>query len=319
MRNSAGRRARRGAWTTRRATTATSGWRYIPGVVVYCWTASIFILYLAWTIGAEAAWFTCGLGVGSSLLLVWITADFLAAARHEIAGYAEQWTENEIRKLRRSGWQVVSNIPFEHCDVDHVAIGPAGVVVLETKWTDGSLFTKRGSLSNYGFKALDQVEDGATKIGHVLAQGGYTAGVNGRLVVIWGFRVPGEPLRITGRKGAVIAGKRLADFLATKPTRLSTAEIETATAALESWLTHALLTRPLPPRAESEPTCKEPSESALVTTASKGSPTTTISARRNSLARRYLTNCRQVFAPQLPPSIASEVHAEPPPSSFRMM
>lgn len=240
MRNSAGTRALGEARRLRAERQRAIGWRYIPGVAVYCLVASIFILYLAWTMGAEAAWFACGVAVGTSLLLVWITADSLGAARHEIAGYAEQWTENEIRKLRRSGWRIVNNIPFEHCDVDHVAIGPAGVVVLETKWSDGSLFTKRDSLSNFGFKALDQVEDSATKIGRVLAQRGYAAGVDGRLVVVWGTKVPGEPLRIDGRPGAVIAGKRLADFLATKPTRLTNTEIEAATAALESWLTPRL-------------------------------------------------------------------------------
>lgn len=240
MRSEAGRRALGEARRLRAERQRAIGWRYIPGIVIYCLFATVFIVWFAWSVGPSAAWFACGVAVGTSLLIVWITADSVGASRHEIAGYAEQWTEHEIRRLRRSGWRVVSNIPFEKCDVDHVAIGPAGVVVLETKWTDGSLFTKRGSLSGFGVKALDQVEANATKIERVLAQGGYSAGVTGCQVVVWGSKVPGEPLRVAGRRGSVIAGHRLADFLTSKPTRLKQADIEAASDALESWLTPRL-------------------------------------------------------------------------------
>ena len=242
MRSKAGRRALGEARRLRAERQRAIGWRYIPGIVIYCVFASVFIVWFAWSVGPNAAWFACGVAVGTSLLIVWITADSVGASRQEMGGFAEQWTEHEIRKLRRSGWRVVSNIPFERCDVDHVAIGPAGVVVLETKWSDGSLFTKRGNLSGFGLRALDQVEENANKIERVLAQCGYSAGVNGCQVVVWGSEVPGEPLRVAGRRGSVIAGDRLGVFLEGKPTRLTAADIEAASAALESWLTPRLAT-----------------------------------------------------------------------------
>jgi hypothetical protein len=38
---------------------------------------------------------------------------------------------------------VVDNLPFHRFDVDHIAIGPGGIVVLETKWTSDGLTDAR--------------------------------------------------------------------------------------------------------------------------------------------------------------------------------
>jgi hypothetical protein len=178
----------------------------------------------------------CGAAVGASLLLLWIVVDSVEASRLEMGGYAEQFTEDELRKLRRAGWRVTSNIPFENCDVDHVAIGPAGLVVLETKWTSGALFTKHGQLTSHGRAALDQVESSREKIRRVLEQEGYAHGVDGCMVVVWGTKVPGCPFRVPDRRASMIDGDQLGTYLTSKPTRLSPTDIGEAAAALDSWL-----------------------------------------------------------------------------------
>ena len=118
MRREAGRRAIAQARARRREQSRRIGWRYIPGIAIYCLVASALIVYMAWTMGSNAAWFMCGAAVGASLLLLWIVVDSVEASRLEMGGYAEQFTEDELRKLRRAGWRVTSNIPFENCDVD---------------------------------------------------------------------------------------------------------------------------------------------------------------------------------------------------------
>jgi hypothetical protein len=178
----------------------------------------------------------CGAAVGASLLLLWIVVDSVEASRLEMGGYAEQFTEDELRKLRRAGWRVTSNIPFEGCDVDHVAIGPAGVVVLETKWTSGALFTNHGKLTAHGRAAMKQVEANMEKIRRVLMQGGYDGGVDGCMVVVWGKKVPSCPFRVPDRRASMIDGDQLGDFLMSKPTRLSPSDIDEAAAALDAWL-----------------------------------------------------------------------------------
>jgi Holliday junction resolvase-like predicted endonuclease len=48
----------------------------------------------------------------------------------------EQWTAQELQKLRRQGWRMLHQVKLGVCgDIDHIAIGPAGVLVVETKWS----------------------------------------------------------------------------------------------------------------------------------------------------------------------------------------
>lgn len=48
---------------------------------------------------------------------------------------AEQWTASELRKLRKDGWRLVNHFSLDGRDMDHVLIGPGGILVLETKWS----------------------------------------------------------------------------------------------------------------------------------------------------------------------------------------
>jgi hypothetical protein len=41
-----------------------------------------------------------------------------------------------VHALRHVGWYVADDIVLNHVDVDHVAIGPAGVLAIQTQWTD---------------------------------------------------------------------------------------------------------------------------------------------------------------------------------------
>ena len=46
--------------------------------------------------------------------------------------WAEQWSVEALRKVK--GWRVIDNVPFDHVDVDHVAVTPCGVLAVETKF-----------------------------------------------------------------------------------------------------------------------------------------------------------------------------------------
>jgi hypothetical protein len=47
----------------------------------------------------------------------------------------EQWTASELRKLRRRGWHLVNHLTLRNRDIDHVLVGPGGVLAVETKWS----------------------------------------------------------------------------------------------------------------------------------------------------------------------------------------
>jgi hypothetical protein len=72
----------------------------------------------------------------SSVWLVIGIAVLLSGAAASVMGViAEEWTANDLRSLRRRGWRVVQGLRLRYAaDVDHIAIGPAGIVVVESKW-----------------------------------------------------------------------------------------------------------------------------------------------------------------------------------------
>lgn len=41
-----------------------------------------------------------------------------------------------IHALRAHGWYVADDVVLPHVDVDHVAIGPAGILAVQTRWTN---------------------------------------------------------------------------------------------------------------------------------------------------------------------------------------
>ncbi len=41
-----------------------------------------------------------------------------------------------IAAFRRTGWYVTDRVVLPHVDVDHVAIGPAGILAIQSRWTD---------------------------------------------------------------------------------------------------------------------------------------------------------------------------------------
>lgn len=86
---------------------------------------------------------------GSSEVGAFASGAFLAAAVALVAHWvsvasgstgasmgmtAERWTATELQRLRHHGWQHINSVMFRQWDVDHIAVGPNGVIVIETKW-----------------------------------------------------------------------------------------------------------------------------------------------------------------------------------------
>jgi hypothetical protein len=80
----------------------------------------------------------------------------LASWRSGIIG--EQLTADELRQLRREGWIVVNHVMLEWRDVDHVLLGPAGFLAIETKFRSEWGHDKR-DLSSMAQTALEDARD----------------------------------------------------------------------------------------------------------------------------------------------------------------
>jgi len=130
---------RTGVWARRqiraeRLHVLRMNWRVFSGMVV---VAALFVGGVAFLIPFA---FFRGLVVGISASLVLGAIGYLILALSGtvapgMGATAEMWTASELRRLRRHGWTVVNGVPLKGRDVDHVLVGPGGVVVVESKWS----------------------------------------------------------------------------------------------------------------------------------------------------------------------------------------
>lgn len=155
-----------------------------------CLVMAIALISAEWQLaGSGGAWFAAG---ASTVALLWITSSLLdldGTARLRSAAEAERWTSSAFRRLRSDGWYVVDSIPFDGFDVDHVAVGPEGVWVLETKNTNVPWRVTATGLEGPYRDCLRQVHENARTIRLLLKSRGVDVPVVPTLVV-WGRGAP---------------------------------------------------------------------------------------------------------------------------------
>lgn len=167
-------------------------------------------------------------GVGLAMLYHWCVIASGATAgtmRHA----AEEWTDSELRRLRSKGWRHVNHLVIkpELGDIDHVAVGPDGVIVVETKWRSHE--EDIDELSNWMAGALTQAQRNRHQVVQLLNwQHRDHPLLVQALVVLWGPDVThGSAEAVLADGVNVTAGQNLRDDLAALgDQRLSPAEVE---------------------------------------------------------------------------------------------
>lgn len=234
MGSNAGQRLRSQLREEYRAQHRRIGWRYLPAIAVYCAVCSLLIAWLAWTVGGEAAWFGAGAGVGVAPLFLSVALQTPEADRLESAAITEEWASSELRKLEADGWHIHSNVSFERFDVDHVAIGPGGVVIVETK-SGHDLTAPTGVGERIVRRYEQQLERSKQPIQSILKQHGSDAPVRGQLLAVGGPHRPDGPTRTSnGVRMVPIDG--LAAFLSELSSELTVDEIAAADRAVSSFV-----------------------------------------------------------------------------------
>jgi Nuclease-related domain len=110
------------------------------------------------------AWWTAVVAIAVHTVVV-----ASGSARLVMGDWAEQWTQQELRPARRAGWKVAHHVRFRpRKDVDTIALGSAGLVVVETKstsegWTSPE---KRRTIDN----AVAQARRNAADVGRQVRQ-----------------------------------------------------------------------------------------------------------------------------------------------------
>ena len=100
------------------------------------WIAGVLGVTVALTPSSFMRGLIVGLGVAGTAGALWLwIVEATGTAPTMMGDLGEQWTAKELRRLRRSGWQVVNHVTLTAPDIDHVLVGPGGMFAIETKWS----------------------------------------------------------------------------------------------------------------------------------------------------------------------------------------
>lgn len=111
--------------------------------------------------GEEKGFLLGALGV-TGISTAGVMALLMSGAASILMGlHAEEWTARRFRPLRRRGWRLINGLQLRpKIDIDHVVIGPTGLIVIETKWSSESWPTSKsgtGFMESALRRAVEQV------------------------------------------------------------------------------------------------------------------------------------------------------------------
>src|ERR1039458_4327796 len=116
--------------------------------------------------------FVLGFAVASYLgAIFYLLAVYSGAATFLTGASAESWTDKELVALG-SEWHIFRNVPFlveseretYELDIDHIAIGPQGVLVVETKYSSASFNLDASTPDKYFRRAFQQAHLNSDRI-----------------------------------------------------------------------------------------------------------------------------------------------------------
>jgi hypothetical protein len=168
-----GRFARDTAWDLVTAF-AKGNWLILLGAMFLPIMVSLPLLLLE---HETARWVTVGAAGISGPWLVAVMVIVMSGAADSMMGLvAEGWTADELRSLQTHGWRLANGIKIRaKADIDHLAVGPAGLLVVETKWSRHRWPLRdrgEGFMSNLLSDAVDQAvrnsKDVSTQFGKAI-------------------------------------------------------------------------------------------------------------------------------------------------------
>ncbi len=188
---------------------ATANALGIAAVIVVSALASLAVAF--WmpgssAVGAFAAGAFFAATVGYVAHWVSVASGSTSAAMGQAA---EEWTATELKRLRRHGWKHINNVMFRQWDVDHIAVGPNGVIVIETKWRSDPI-----DLTNpdeWLLEAAERLHRSERDVAGHLGWGANPDASVTSVLVVWGPSITqrdDQPLR-SQRGVNVLAGEHL--------------------------------------------------------------------------------------------------------------
>ena len=145
----------------------------------------------------------------------------------------ERLVAHELDALHDRGWRVLHDVHWPgrpQANLDHVAIGPGGVVVIDTKNWSGSVSTSGGVLRCSGYRKTKESEAVAQMAAAVAAllEPQHRALVGGAVALVQQEQAP-----TVVEAGTVVVGRgHLAEWLASAPPVLSAWDVDRLTGYL---------------------------------------------------------------------------------------
>ena len=200
------------------------GTLFAPPIVIM--VIGVVVAYVLLTVGEVAGLKALGVHANESVLafilgfmiatflsaIVYIGIVFTGAANYLTGALAEHWTKLELSALGPN-WHIFSNVPFltgygdksYAIDVDHIVVGPYGVLIFETKYSSSPLNLGATQLEKRVTQAMNQVEDNVGRVRALLSQIAPDVPIR-PVVIFWGrlVKCAATPVRkVNGRKESV--------------------------------------------------------------------------------------------------------------------
>jgi len=184
----------------------------IVGVFV---VVSLFDHALDWHPDLSVNAFLLGALLATALwLFVGVIALATGATSWFVGAQAEKWTAQALKTLG-ADWRVVHNVPFLEghgpnawvVDVDHIVVGPGGVLVVETKYSSNALDLDAQRVPRKLGHAVDQADRNAGRVRALLSRDFPDVPIS-PVIVWWGWRLtpPKAPVRRVGNVSVVAGG-----------------------------------------------------------------------------------------------------------------
>jgi hypothetical protein len=191
-------------------------------------TAFLVLIFNAYT----AVWML-GLSTGVLLTFAIVLPELIdpEGRRLRRAKDAECWTADELRRLRRRGWRAVHNLHLQSGDVDHVAVGPGGVVVVETKQSDSNwkYLIAHGLVEPWA----RQASMNAFKVRHLIKQRTNLDTEPIAAIALWAADAPEEPTECS-RAVQLVRGRNIRTLVGSSTSAtLSPGQVATIVRALD--------------------------------------------------------------------------------------
>jgi hypothetical protein len=212
---------RAGSWAKanvlrRRAEFVRLAWQEVLAWPLLAVVASPVVLLMPHWSRAFALGAILASGAWGSVLYVTVMS---GAVPQQMGGTAEEWSAQELRRLHRRRWHLANGVLLKKGDIDHVVIGPGGVLVVESKysssgWEGGHVSEDRvngaiGQARQNHHDLLLFLEQVAPRVAvpHELVRA---------VVVLWG-RPHGTENVVTTRGVTVVHGPQFREWLGSVP------------------------------------------------------------------------------------------------------